>query len=432
MGVLVMGKIKLHEILHLSMRTGLGSRWNELKKYNSLSKNKSIQHIVYSASPRWTLSYPKLMPWIPWDQRQSSRKRRQLTLRLSRDKTILRQWLVKTMLRTPYPLTERMVLFWHNHFTTSMDKVNQPSLLLKQNILFRRHGLGNFKQLLHEVSRDPALLIYLDNQNSQRGNPNENFARELLELFTLGEGHFSERDVLGAAQAFTGWGVDRVTKRFMFRRDLHDNSVKYFMGKKGRFNGNHIIDMLLKSPYTAEHIAQQFWAEFISDEKPNAQTIKRWGYVFRHANYDIRSLLMAVLKSPEFWSRYHRGEKIKSPVELIVGTLRSLVIKPPSTLQIVTRCDALGQSILNPETPKGYAGGKAWIDTYTLSLRTQIMSDLVNNASVRDFKRMPNLPLKDKANWLLARKSVNPLPLILATQKEKLHHVLTDPAYQLI
>jgi uncharacterized protein (DUF1800 family) len=279
-----MGKITLQETRHLLTRTGLGVRWNDLQRYHHLSREKSVQHTVYRSSNQWTLPIPQLAEWIPWTKKQSITRRRALSLRLTKDKQLLREWVVLNMLRSPYPLTERMVLFWHNHFTSSLNKVNQPNLLLKQNLLFRRYGLDNFKYLLHQVSRDPALLIYLDNNHSKRSKPNENFARELLELYTLGEGNFSESDVRATAQAFTGWTVDRATKRFVFHKAQHDNSIKRFMGQQGRFNGNDIIDILLAKPQLSEYIATKFWYEFISDEKPNHLTIRRWGNLFRHAN----------------------------------------------------------------------------------------------------------------------------------------------------
>jgi uncharacterized protein (DUF1800 family) len=414
------------------MRTGLGVRWQDLSRYRNLSRGNSVQYAVYSASNRWVLPLPTLAGWMPWSSKHNVQQRRHLQVRLAHDKHALREWTVKNMLRTPYPLTERLVLFWHNHFTSSINEVNQPSLLLKQNILFRHHGLGNYKQLLHEVSRDPAMLIYLDNTESKKGNPNENFARELLELYTLGEGHYRESDVRSAAQAFTGWTVDRKKQRFVFRKDLHDHSIKQFMGKKGRFNGNDIIDILLEQPQTAEMIATKFWYEFVSDGKPNPHTIRRWGNVFRHAKYDIRTLLMAVLNSPEFWSKRHRGEKIKSPVELVVGTLRTLTLKPLSTRRIVDVCDALGQKIMAPETPEGHLGGQQWIDTVTLPARVNLMAELIYKSDHSDMARIPKLSVSDKTHWLLARKSLNKIPIQSVSHEEQLLALLTDPAYQLI
>ena len=426
-----MGKISLQDARHLSMRTGLGARWKDIQRYQNLSRKKSVHYAVYSSSTRWVLTPPKLAKWHSWDSKQSAQQRRSLYTRLNRDKQILREWSVQNMLRSPYPLTERMVLFWQNHFTSSLNKVNQPNLLLKQNLLFRRHGLGNFRQLLHGISRDPAMLIYLDNDYSKMEKPNENFARELLELYTLGEGNYTETDIRAVAKAFTGWTVDRANARFVFRKDLHDNSVKYFMGKKGRFNGNHIIDILLKNPETAETIAKKFWYEFVSDEKPNPYIIRRWGNIFRDAKYDIRSLLITVLSSSEFWSNRNREEKIKSPIELIVGTSRSLGLKSLKPSQIINICDALGQKIMTPDTPEGYLGGQDWIDTFTLPTRINLMALFINKAHHQELARIPDLSFEHNKNWLLARKNINPIPASASNRKQKLHALLTDPAYQL-
>ena len=426
-----MVKMGLKDVRHLSVRTGLGIRWNNVKRYRGKTRKDSVQHIIRSSKNNWILQPPAFIEWQPWSPTQTPQQRKQQGVLLAQDKRMLKQWAVKMLLRTPHPLTERMVLFWHNHFTSSLDKINQPALLLKQNITFRRHSLGNFKQLLHSVARDPAMLIYLDNDTNKKGQPNENFARELLELFTLGEGHFSEKDVRGAAQAFTGWTADRQKKQFVFQRNTHDTSIKSFMGKKGRFNGEHIIDMLLKNPYTAEHIATKFWAEFVSDERPNPVTIRRWGNIFRRADYDIQTLLSTVLNSREFWSAQHRGGRIKSPVELIVGTLRTLILTPPSDEKIVRLFDRLGQKLFTPDTPEGYSGGQQWIDTYTLPTRVNLMSAFINNAKQHDLARIPQLAPDIKTSWLLAQKSVNPLSNQDLSHKHVLHALLTDPAYQL-
>lgn len=426
-----MSVLKMREARHLMARTGLGIRWDDLKRYQGHPKTESVHQIIYTTNKQWILSPPALMSWHSWSSKQTSQRRKQLHQRLNHDKQVLKQWQVKMLLRTPNPLTERMVLFWHNHFTTSIDKVNQPALLLQQNMLFRQQGLGNFRQLLHAVARDPAMLIYLDNNTNRAGKPNENFARELLELFTLGEGRFTEADVRGAAQAFTGWSVDRHTGHFTLDEQYHDGSVKTFMGQKGRFNGNDIIDILLKNPYTAETIAEKFWAEFVSDEAPNPVTIRYWGNTFRHANYDIRTLLSTVLNSGEFWSLHNRGAKIKSPVELLVGSLRSLTLTPLSNRRIVNLCSALGQPLFSPKTPKGYSVGQYWIDTYTLPTRINVLSSLIRRANHRDIARVPVTSTEQKIDWLLASKMVKHLSEHTLDSKNILHALLIDPAYQL-
>ncbi|MGB1310657.1 MAG: DUF1800 domain-containing protein, partial [Leucothrix sp.] len=312
---------------------------------------------------------------------------------------------------------------------SSLNKVNQPSLLLKQNRLFRYHSLGNFKQLLFAVARDPAMLLYLDNDSSMAGKPNENFARELLELFTLGEGNFSEADVQGAARAFTGWTVNHQNGEFLYRGDLHDAGTKYFLGQKGQFSGDQILEIVLKNTHTAEHIAKQFWLEFISDETPDQPIIQRWGRTLLNANYDIKTFLTMILSSAEFWSAHNN--KIKSPVELVVGTLRSLRVSPFTTERIVGTCDALGQKILTPETPQGYVGGQNWIDTYTLPKRISLMSELIDKSSNRDIASLPMLSAKEKTDWLLAGSLINKMPQGIMDSRQQLRSLLTDTAYQL-
>ncbi|HHL18567.1 MAG TPA: DUF1800 family protein, partial [Thiothrix sp.] len=170
-----MNILTTQDMRHLMVRTGMGVRWQDLKHYQSSTKTASVRQIVYGANKQWTLPTPALMGWHTWNRKHTPQQRKKLHYRLNNDKQLLKQWQVQMLLRTPHPLIERMVLFWHNHFTTSINKINQPSLLLKQNILFRQQGLGNFKQLLHAVTRDPAMLIYLDNHTSKVGRPNENF-----------------------------------------------------------------------------------------------------------------------------------------------------------------------------------------------------------------------------------------------------------------
>ena len=429
-----MGTLTTKEARHLLARVGLGVRLEEVNRYYGGSREASVRHAVYS-SAKWDLPPPRITPWRPWSK-QTIQQRNHAQQRLMLDKQAVKHWQIEMLLRTPYPLTERMVLFWHNWFTTSMDRVNQPELLIQQNRLFRHHALGNFKQFLHGLIRDPAMLIYLDNNTNNKDQTNENFARELLELFTVGEGNFRESDMHAAKLALTGWSVDRRTGRFVFHKHLHDNSMKFFMGKKGNFNGDDIINILLQNPRTAqniaERIARKFWAEFVSDEKPNPATIRRWGIVFRHAKYDIRTLLITVLNSPEFWSPRNRGEKAKSPIELVVGTLRSLHLKSAMTPpQIIDVCTTLGQPLFNPETPEGYRSGRAWITPYTLPIRVNLMSTLVANTNSHDLAYLPVLSEKQAINWLLARKPTKALPTQPIDIKTLIHELVTDRAYQL-
>lgn len=292
----------------------------------------------------------------------------------------LRNWWVEEMLATDRPLAERMVLFWHNHFTSSLQKVRFPPALFRQNALFRREGLGNFATLLKEVARDPAMLIYLDGMRSVARQPNENFARELLELFTLGEGHYGEADIKAAARAFTGWTVDRETGLFRTRDGEHDGGEKTFLGKSGRFDGDAIIALLLKHPRTAETIVEKLWREFVS-LKPDPAEVGKLAASFRK-DYEIRPLVRSILLSAAFRDPANRGALIKSPVELIVGTVHVLGLPVPEKTQLVRMMQGLGQTPFDPPNVKGWPGGESWITSYTLLLRQQFLRRIVEATTV--------------------------------------------------
>lgn len=178
----------------------------------------------------------------------------------------LKEWWYREMMATPSPLTERMTLFWHNHFTSSLHKVKWPPFLYWQNLLFRKDALGSFRDLLFGTAKDPAMIRYLDTGSNHKDRPNENYARELFELFTLGEGHYTEQDIKQAARAFTGWHIDPQTGRFRFNPYQHDEGVKQVFGKTGNFSGDDILSLTLNSPHVAIYIVQKLWREFVSDE----------------------------------------------------------------------------------------------------------------------------------------------------------------------
>ena len=317
----------------------------------------------------------------------------------------LRNWWVEEMLVTDQPLTERMVLFWHNHFTSSFLKVRYGPALFRQNALFRREALGNFATLLKDVARDPAMLIYLDGMRSVARQPNENFARELLELFTLGEGHYSEADIKAAARAFTGWTIDRETGQFKTRDGEHDGGEKTFLGQTGRFGGDDIVAILLRHPRTAETIVEKLWREFVS-LKPDAAEIKRLAASFRNG-YEIRPLMRSILLSAQFRDPANRGALIKSPIELIVGTIRLLGLPVPEKTQLVRMMQGLGQTPFDPPNVKGWAGGESWITTYTLLLRQQFMRRIIEATTVAS---MEGAMMSSRQNRSIERREQLPMP----------------------
>ena len=301
----------------------------------------------------------------------------------------LRNWWVEEMLVTDQPLTERMVLFWHNHFTSAFIKVRYPPALFRQNALFRQQALGNFATLLKSVARDPAMLIYLDGMRSVARQPNENFARELLELFTLGEGHYSEADIKQAARAFTGWTIDPESGHFISRDQQHDDGEKTFLGQTGRFGGDEIIAILLRHPRTAETIVEKMWREFVS-LRPDPAEVKKLAASFRK-DYELRPLMRSLLLTAQFRDPANRGALIKSPIDLIVGTVHVLGLPVPEKTQLVRMLYGLGQVPFNPPNVKGWAGGEKWITTYTLLLRQQFLRRMVEATTVSSMDGMGSM-----------------------------------------
>lgn len=317
----------------------------------------------------------------------------------------LRNWWVEEMLVTDRPLVERMTLFWHNHFTSSLEKVRYAPAMLRQNELFRREAFGNFGRLLKAVARDPAMLIYLDGVRSVARQPNENFARELLELFTLGEGHYTEADIRNAARAFTGWTVDRETGAFREHGQAHDAGQKTFLGRTGSFTGDDIVALLLKQPRTAELVIEKLWREFVS-LKPDPVEVKRLAAILRNGDYEMKPVLRALFLSPAFREPSTRGALIKSPVDLIVGSVRLLGLPVPEKTQLVRMLQGLGQLPFNPPNVKGWAGGEAWITTYTLLLRQQFLRRMVEATTVSSLDG--NMPMSMRPNRRADRKQQAP------------------------
>jgi uncharacterized protein (DUF1800 family) len=214
------------------------------------------------------------------------------------------------------------------------------------------------------------MLIWLDNAGSRKQAPNENFAREVMELFTLGEGHYTEQDVKEAARAFTGMSIDRDSGEFRWRPAFHDRGVKTVLGKSGAFDGDDVLDILLARPETAEFIVGKLWREFISPA-PDLAEVRRLAALWRDAGYEIKPLLRAMLLSPAFWSPENRQALIKSPVDLVVGTMRTYEMRPMDMRPAVLACAGLGQNVFSPPNVKGWPGGETWINAATLLGRRQ-------------------------------------------------------------
>lgn len=367
---------------HLLVRAGFAALPNEIAKFEGLTRAEAVKRILAGTRteaatppPGWTKDATVQRP--P-GRMASEEERRAFRVKLVEEGLQLVGWWYREMANTPSPLTERMTLFWHNHFTSAFRKVRFPILLYRQNATLRLHATGNFGKLVHAMAADPAMIVYLDSLQNRRGYPNENFARELLELFTLGEGQgYTETDIKEAARAFTGWSLERETGTYRFRPFLHDDGEKTFMGRTGRFNGTDIIEIVLKQPRVAEYIAEKAWREFVS-EKPDPAETKRIAAKFRDSGYEIKVLLGELLLSPHFWAAENRGRLVRSPVELIVGTLRQFHLPQPDDRILVLLGRGLAQEPFNPPNVKGWPGGTAWINANTLLIRQQLLRRLMS------------------------------------------------------
>ena len=360
-------------------RTGFAPSLSEVSSYEHLTRQQAVDQVLRESSSQPVTPLPAWVdqPLVSFRQfkdkpEEEKKAHRELEIRQGFD---LRGWWLREMLTTPSPLTERMTLFWHNHFVSSQQKVKYSQLMYRQNMLLRRQALGNFGTLLHAVSKDPAMLIYLDNANNRKGAPNENFAREVMELFTLGEGHYTEQDIKEAARAYTGWSIDPETGEYKWRPFIHDGGEKTVLGRSGNFSGDDVLDILLAQPACAEFIVNKLWREFISPN-PDPAEVTHIARRFRDSHYEIKIALRELFLSPAFWDEKNRGTLVKSPVELVVGTLKQFNFTYDDPLPFTFAVAQLGQNLFSPPNVKGWPGGDAWINSSTLLARKAILERL--------------------------------------------------------
>ena len=289
----------------------------------------------------------------------------------------VKKWWTYRMSHTPRPLEEKMVLFWHGHFATANYKVDNPRWMWQQNQTFRAHALGNFRTMLQAVSRDPAMLVWLDGVENKKGKPNENYGRELLELFTMGVGSgYTEKDVQEGARAFTGWRFERDTMAFSFHPAEHDDGEKTFLGQTGNFNGDDIIDIVVRQPQTANFLCTKLFKYFVH-ETPSSADIAPLTKTYFASGYDMRAVVGAILTAPSFYSDAAFHSKIKSPVEFTVTALRTLDAPFSATNNmLIGATHTMGQDLFNPPNVKGWPGGKTWMNTMTLITRVNFASSI--------------------------------------------------------
>jgi len=374
----------LEDARHLLIRAGFGGTPEEVAKLHALGLDGMVSWLVdYEQRPEG-VPPPAIIPTPVLDYRklrtlsENERRRARRRWRIDDQRRFarVRSWWVEKLLTTRRPLEERMTLFWHNHFTSSYQRVRNAYHMLLQNELLREHATGNFAELLHEVSKDPAMLEYLDNNRNRKGRPNENFAREVMELFTLGVGHYSEKDIKEAARAFTGWTFNRGGASFVFNRRQHDFGQKTVLGRTGDLDGDDVLDALLSRPECSELIARKLFAHFAYADPPES-IVKELAQELRDRGYELKPMLRRMFKSEAFYSPKARGSLVKSPIVLLVSTVRMLGINPPPPELIVAGAARLGQNLMYPPNVKGWEEGGAWITTATLLDRYNFCRALV-------------------------------------------------------
>ena len=439
---------------HLLLRSGFAPSQAEADRLFGQDAGKAVGEIVAAAKasqprhspPAFVGAEPPSPPRLLTTREERMAWRQQQF----REGLEIKAWWMAEMVATQAPLAERMTLFWHGHFATSQQKVVRSQPMWRQHQLLRAQGLGNFATLLHAVARDPAMLAYLDGASSRKEAPNENFAREVMELFALGEasqgGGYSEQDVREAARAFTGWSIERDDFAFRLRPAFHDAGSKTVFGRSGAYDGDAVIDLMLEQPAAARFITAKLWREFVSPapEGPEFEAIVAR---FRAGGYDIATVLRDLLLSDAFWAAENRGSLVKSPVELVVGAMRQFGLQPPDPLPLVRKSAQLGQNLLVPPNVKGWPGYTDWINATRLLERKRFAEQLFRAADA----------MQEQAPWagrflagygghadrepdaaLQARLSTALLPLP-ATQVVAagtvgvawLRALMLDPAYQL-
>ena len=372
---------------HLLNRAGFGGTPSEISRLVEMGQPAAVSWLVdyeripdSTRDPSWAKPDPARQQRLialrkaPEEQRKMLQKAEQ---QLQRERmSELRGWWLQRMASGPRPLQEKLTLFWHGHFATSVEKVREAYFMWRQNELFRRLATGNWLQLLVEAGKDPAMLIWLDQAQSRKDHPNENFAREVMELFALGEGHYTEKDITEAARALTGWSLDRAAEKFVYRPNFHDEGAKTVLGRTGKLGAEEVLEQIVAQPQAALHITARLW-NFFAGEVPAPALHSALAELFRKSGNNFKPLLRAMFLSEEFYDASLIRNQVKSPVQWLVNSIRVLECELPPPLLSANLLRVLGQDLFAPPNVKGWDGGLAWITTNNLLARYNEAATLV-------------------------------------------------------
>lgn len=433
---------------HLLNRAGFGALPEEVDQAVAWGLGRTVDHLVdFDKITDDDLHAPE-MPPLPEQVRKATASLGKDEQKKAVDKANhdngeavdkIRSWWVRRMIHTKRPLQEKMTLFWHGHLTTSAEDVKQARLLLNQNQFLRENCLGNFCDILLGISRDPAMLQYLNNNTNRKQRPNENYARELMELFSMGIGNYTEDDVKAAARAFTGWTYHEET--FTFNDHDHDFGPKTYLGRTGNLDGGDVIEIILQQPCTSRFMAKKLLRFFVCDD-PTPQEIDGLASVIRANNYEFKPVVRSLLGSEIFFSSKALRTQIKSPVQLVVGTARTLGVSVDEHA-LVMAARGLGQDLLYPPNVKGWDGGETWINTQTLLLRYNFAGYLVDGQppgqpAIGPVKPAPHhfpldrfgVPETQLAEICIPKYDLNPVGLVDALMGRLLYASLDEQAHQ--
>lgn len=394
----------IFEAAHLLNRAGFGGSPSDLNAFHQLGREKAVEFLVSPTEPldsfplpEWSsdaqvlADYQKIvddrkslrqqMRGLSPEKAEMAKREAQRAIRREyREREQEAQaWWFRRMLKSEAPLREKMTLFWHDHFATSIQKVKQTSLLVRQNDLFRNHAFGSFRDLTQAILMDPAMTLYLDTQSSKKGKPNENFAREVMELFTLGEGNYAEQDIREAARAFTGYQINRSTGTVKHNKRQWDDSNKTIFGKTGAFDGKGVINLIFTKKETSRFMAGKIW-EFFVYEKPSASALDALADVFQEADFQTGPLLREIFLSREFYASASIRSQIKSPIQYLTELLKQLEISNPPAGFVANAGQQLGQVMFMPPNVAGWDWGQAWINTNTLLTRYNLAGYLTKGS----------------------------------------------------
>jgi len=385
---------------HLLVRAGFGGTPQEVAKLHEMGLYKAVDHLVeYYRQPGASINFDPVPP-----QRVDPLFDR-MTVRTMNSRVVaaqkavergqvagLRQAWLRRMVESPRPLQEKLALFWHGHFASQDSVVQNSYTMFRQNQLFREHAGGNFGALLFGIVHDPAMLRYLDNNKNVKGQPNENLAREILELFSMGvDNGYTEQDIIEAARALTGYTYDDATGAFQYVYALHDNTDKTIFGKTGNWTGDDLVRLILGQPETSQFIARRLF-EYFAHLNPDEATIDSLATVLRVNQYDLEPLLKNLFMSEEFYSPRALGSQIKSPVELVVGLMRDLGVKQVSNYGALdSAIQQMGMELLEPPDVKGWRYGRSWINSQRLFVRYNSVANLVRTVAQAGGQRGVNV-----------------------------------------